>query len=64
MAKGYFRSYEIGQRSSQENGSFVAPFTGRHGWYWRNLGDKPITIVLEAHGYYSKLARIGNAASL
>jgi hypothetical protein len=61
--KGYFRSYEIGQRSAQENGSFVAPFTGRHGWYWRNLSDKPVTITLEAHGYYSKLARIGSAAN-
>ena len=56
--KGYFQSYQIGQRSAQEQGSFVAPFTGQHGWYWRNLGDEPITIVLEAHGYYTKLGRV------
>jgi len=56
--KGYFQSYQIGQRSEQEQGSFVAPFTGQHGWYWRNLGDEPVTIVLEAHGYYTKLGRV------
>ena len=56
--QGYFRSYQIGQRSEQEQGSFVAPFTGQHGWYWRNLGDEPVTIVLEAHGYYTKLGRV------
>jgi hypothetical protein len=56
--KDYYRSYQIGQRSEHEQGSFVAPFTGQHGWYWRNLGDAPITIVLEAHGYYTRLGRV------
>ena len=43
--------------------SFVAPFTGRHGWYWRNLSDEPAVITLEAVGYYSKLGRIENKAA-
>jgi hypothetical protein len=54
----YYRSYEIQERSSAAQGSFVAPFTGNHGWYWRNLSSEPATIVLEASGYYSKLARV------
>lgn len=57
--KDYFQSYETGDRSSGQSGSFVAPFTGRHGWYWRNESDEPAVIVLEATGYYSKLGRIG-----
>ena len=58
--KDYFRSYEIKESSLAEQGSFVAPFTGRHGWFWRNLSDEPAVITLEAVGYYSKLGRIEN----
>jgi hypothetical protein len=56
--KDYYRSYQIGERSTAEQGSFVAPFTGNHGWYWKNLSNEPATIVLEASGYYSRLGRI------
>ncbi|HEX4970857.1 MAG TPA: hypothetical protein VFV69_07350 [Steroidobacteraceae bacterium] len=56
--KGYFRSYEIQQRASASHGSFIAPFTGQHGWFWRNLSDEPAVITLQASGYYSRLGRI------
>jgi hypothetical protein len=62
--EGFFQSYRISERSEQEHGSFIAPFTGKHGWYWRNLGDEPITIVLEVHGYYSTLGRVGSSSAL
>jgi hypothetical protein len=63
--KDYFQSYEIQERSTQAHGSFVAPFTGQHGWYWRNLSAEPIKIVLETSGYYSRLGRIeGGGASI
>jgi len=61
--EGFYQSYQIGDRSEAEQGSFVAPFTGQHGWYWRNLGDAPVTIVLEASGYYSRLGRVGSPAA-
>lgn len=56
--KDFYQSYQIADRSSGEQGSFVAPFTGQHGWYWRNEGSEPAIIVLETSGYYSKLGRI------
>ena len=56
--KDYYRSYRIKERSTGEHGSFVAPFTGNHGWYWKNLSSEPATITLEASGYYKKLQRI------
>jgi hypothetical protein len=56
--KNYFRSYEIKERSTAAQGSFTAPFTGQHGWYWRNLSDTAVTITLEVSGYYSKVGRI------
>ena len=54
----YYRSYQIEEQSTAEHGSFVAPFTGNHGWYWKNLSAEPATITLEASGYYSKLQRM------
>jgi hypothetical protein len=59
----FFQSYQIEESSVAEHGSFVAPFTGRHGWYWRNLSDEPAAITLETNGYYTKLGRIGGAAA-
>ena len=59
----FFRSYEIRESSTEAHGSFVAPFTGRHGWYWRNLSDEPASITLEASGYYTKLGRIRAGAA-
>lgn len=56
--KDYYRSYEIVESSTAAAGSFIAPFTGKHGWYWRNPSDSAVTIVLEAAGYYTSLARI------
>ena len=55
---GYYRSYQIQERASESHGSFIAPFTGQHGWYWRNLSDEPAVITLQASGYYSRLGRI------
>lgn len=56
--EGYYRSYQIKEQSTAEHGSFVAPFTGRHGWYWKNLSDEPASVTLEASGYYTKLERL------
>ena len=56
--KDYYRSYQIKKSSQGEHGSFVAPFTGIHGWYWKNLGTEPIAVTLEASGFYTKLGRV------
>jgi len=36
-------------------GSFVAPFDGIHGWFWRNHSDKPVTIKVKVSGFFEKL---------
>ena len=56
--KDYYQSYEIVESAEKASGSFTAPFTGKHGWYWRNPSGEEVTIVLEAAGYYTSLARI------
>lgn len=36
-------------------GNFTAPFSGRHGWWWHNSGQAPITISLTTQGSYAIL---------
>ena len=38
-----------------ERGTLVAPFTGIHGWYLRNEGDKAIVVRLKVAGFYELL---------
>lgn len=37
----------------QADGSFTAPFSGVHGWYWENPGSEPLTIKLTTSGFYA-----------
>lgn len=39
--------------ASKVHGSFVAPFTGIHGWYWENPGGERITIKVTSAGFYN-----------
>jgi hypothetical protein len=45
-------SYD-GQPRREADGSFVAPFSGIHGWFWENPGADTITIRLITAGFYS-----------
>jgi hypothetical protein len=49
---GYFESYAIATLSEMK-GSFTSPFTGSHGWYWKNNSDKPVAIQLLVEGNYN-----------
>lgn len=48
---GEFASYQVGQ-GIEGSGSFQAPFDGRHGWYFQNVADEPVTITIQTWGYY------------
>ena len=48
---GYFKSYTIARASKME-GSFIAPFEGSHGWYFKNETGEPISIQLFFNGEY------------
>jgi hypothetical protein len=51
-AAGVYESYELsaGDRGA---GTFVAPFTGIHGWYWENKGSSPVSLTLTSAGYFT-----------
>jgi hypothetical protein len=45
-------SYEKGE-TDFASGSFVAPTSGIHGWYWENLGSTEAIITLTSAGFFS-----------
>jgi hypothetical protein len=48
--ESYAKDYEGG--AEHEMGSFTAPFSGIHGWYWENTTQSPIVINLHSAGFY------------
>ena len=54
---GAFLSFHEGT-ASQSGGSLKAPFTGTHGWYWKNPTDSPVVIKLRVSGFYSDIKRL------
>lgn len=52
-----YTSYWLGKEASSGNGAFEAPVEGTHGWYWRNRGEKPVTVRVQVSGFFSELYR-------
>lgn len=50
-----FESFILEREVSESRGTLIAPFTGVHGWYWKNKSTVPVTVVLRASGFYSEI---------
>ena len=52
--KDYYDSYELDDTVGKDHsfGSFTAPSTGIHGWFWQNKGDKDVSFRLTTAGFY------------
>jgi hypothetical protein len=50
----YYESYELNDKTGDTHGygTFVAPSTGIHGWFWENKSDKPVTLKLVSSGFF------------
>ena len=50
----YFESYELDDKVGKDAsyGSFTAPSTGIHGWFWENKGKKEVQFHLTTAGFY------------
>ena len=44
-------SFDFGAATTR-TGSYVAPFDGMHGWYWKNPTANPVTLTLTSTGFY------------
>src|SRR5215208_281248 len=58
VAKGSEQSFDKSNRR-RASGSFTAPFSGIHGWYWENPGADPITVKLTSSGFFSSAMEFG-----
>lgn len=52
--KDYFESYELDDKVGKDSsyGSFTAPSTGIHGWFWQNKGSKSVQFHLTVAGFF------------
>jgi hypothetical protein len=59
--KDYYDSYELVDKvgKTESHGSFTAPSTGIHGWFWENKGDKTATVTLHTAGFYDSIKYFG-----
>jgi hypothetical protein len=53
-SKDYYESYELDDKVGKDAsyGTFVAPSTGIHGWFWQNKGDKDVQFRLMVAGFF------------
>lgn len=58
-SKAAFTSFDIQGAQREGAGTFVAPFTGAHGWYWKNRGQHPVTVKVTVTGFQRRLFRPG-----
>jgi len=40
--------------SAGEHGSYRAPYSGFHGWYWQNVSDDNVELTLSAAGFFNQ----------
>lgn len=50
--EGYAESFDIAD-SAAAHGTYTAPFSGIHGWFWENRGTADVTITLTTAGFYT-----------
>jgi hypothetical protein len=52
--KDYFESYDLDDKVGKDSsyGSFTAPTTGIHGWFWKNNTDKEVSFHLNVAGFF------------
>jgi hypothetical protein len=55
----YYESYELNDKvgKTESHGTFLAPSTGIHGWFWENKTGKPVMLKLVSAGYFDWLTQ-------
>lgn len=52
-----FESFIEDKSARESRGVLISPFTGMHGWYWKNTSAVPVTVILKASGFYRDIVR-------
>jgi len=58
----YYESYELNDNAgrNQGHGTFVAPSTGIHGWFWENKSATKVTLKLVSAGFFDWVSQNRN----
>ena len=50
----YYESYALDNKAGTDHfsGTFIAPSTGVHGWFWQNKGTKEVRMHLSVSGFF------------
>jgi hypothetical protein len=62
-AQGYAESFAQ-QDGTKDHGTYTAPFSGIHGWYWENIGKKDVRITLATAGFYAAAQEFSDGGSV
>jgi hypothetical protein len=57
-AGGQESSYTTGRGVPGDEGVLTVDYDGTHGWFFRNRGNAPVTVVLRTSGNYTELRRM------
>ncbi len=44
-------SFSVG-RAAAQHGTYVAPYSGLHGWFWENRGQQEVTVKVTTRGFF------------
>lgn len=53
-----YHGYGKGRNATQQQGTLIAAFDGKHGWFWRNRTENPVKIVLSVEGQFSEMKKV------
>lgn len=56
--RDFYHGYGKGRFTPEEQGVLEAAFDGKHGWFWRNRTNKPVTVTLRTEGQYISIKRV------
>lgn len=56
--RDFYHGYGKGRFTPEDSGVLEAAFDGKHGWFWRNRTDKPVTVTLRTQGDYIAIKRV------
>src|SRR3990167_1339642 len=55
--RDFYHGYGKGRSTPEDSGVLEAAFDGKHGWFWRNRSNKPVTVTLRTQGEYISIKR-------
>lgn len=56
--KGFYHDYGKGKNETTQQGVLKAAFDGKHGWFWRNRTENPVTVTLLVEGQFSEMKKV------